>query len=339
LTTSPHLVSITERIKINGREIGEEDFARHATFIREISDKLVKEKRLETVPTFFEQVTGVALSAFAEAKVELAILETGLGGRFDAMTAAQAEIVAITSIDFDHQKILGNSLAEIAAEKAAIIREGIKVVVAEQKKEALNVILEKCASMNVKPHFSDFRTELWAVNATKGRMVADFFGDEIYNDIELGLSGRHQITNARVAITLAETLRKDFGFNIENPDIEGGLEEARHKFLDEFVQKPITMIFGAMRDKDLTQITEILFPRADKLILTVPDNSRSMKISELSEFVPKDYDANKIYFAENVETALMTAKAVSSENDLICITGSLYLVGEAQKILKNQSEI
>src|SRR3712207_2650273 len=125
LTTSPHLVSITERVKINGAEISEKDFARHAARVREISEKLVASGELETVPTFFEQVTAIAVSAFGEAKIDLAILETGLGGRFDSVTATRAEIAAITQIDYDHQKILGDTLKEIASEKAAIIREGI----------------------------------------------------------------------------------------------------------------------------------------------------------------------------------------------------------------------
>ncbi len=140
LFTSPHLVSITERIKINGEEISEKDFAQQATKIRRISEDLVKNGKLENVPTFFEQVTAIAISAFAEAKIELAILETGLGGRFDSVTATHAEIVAITPVDFDHQKILGNTLAEIAAEKAAIIRRGIKAVVSKQRPESLFVI-------------------------------------------------------------------------------------------------------------------------------------------------------------------------------------------------------
>ncbi len=132
LTTSPHLVSITERIKIDGKEIGEKDFARQATLVKKTSERLVEAGELETVPTFFEQVTAIALSYFAEQKIELTILETGLGGRFDATTAANAEIVALTPIDFDHQNILGNSLAEIAAEKAAIIREDTRVIAAPQ---------------------------------------------------------------------------------------------------------------------------------------------------------------------------------------------------------------
>jgi dihydrofolate synthase/folylpolyglutamate synthase len=135
MTTSPHLVSVTERIKIGGCQIGEEEFAKYATVVRETSEKLAATGALETVPTFFEQVTAIALYAFAEKSIELAILETGLGGRFDATTAARAEVVTITPVDYDHQRILGDTLPKIAAEKAAIIRQDTKVVVAPQRAE------------------------------------------------------------------------------------------------------------------------------------------------------------------------------------------------------------
>ena len=144
LYTSPHLVSITERIRLDKSEISENDFAEYATKIRTASEKLVETGELETVPTFFEQVTAIALNFFSDKKVEIAILETGLGGRFDATTAAKAEIVALTPIDYDHQNILGNSLKEIAAEKAAIIRNDTKVFSVKQKKEVEKVIYGKC---------------------------------------------------------------------------------------------------------------------------------------------------------------------------------------------------
>ena len=364
LYTSPHLISVTERIKVGGREISEKDFARHATRVRETSEKLVEKGELETVPTFFEQVTAIALNYFAEEKIELAILETGLGGRFDATTAARAEIVAITPIDYDHQDILGNSLTEIASEKAAIIREDTKVVVSEQKDEVLKVILKKCDEKGIEPHFSNYRTELCAIDTIGGRMVAVFYGEELYYDIWLGLSGRHQLSNARVAIRLSEILRKDFNFKISKFDIVEGLEDARHKgrlefyrnflfdgahnisgaealknFLDEFIKQPIVMVFGSMKDKDLSKISEILFSKADKLILTVPDNPRAMKAEDLRNFVPEDFDKNRLYLTETVEEALEVTQQNSSENDLICVTGSLYLIGEAQKLLKNKSEI
>ncbi len=129
LYTSPHLVSITERIQINGSAIRPDDFALYTTRVRDVSQKLVETNQLVALPTFFEQVTAIALLAFREANVDLAILETGLGGRLDSTTVANAEIVAITQIALDHEDYLGTTLASIAAEKAAIIRPGVTAVV------------------------------------------------------------------------------------------------------------------------------------------------------------------------------------------------------------------
>ncbi len=357
LTTSPHLISITERIKIGGTEISEKDFARHATRIRKMSEKLVIEKKLEAVPTFFEQTTAIALNAFAEAKIELAILETGLGGRFDATTAARAEIVATTQIDFDHQKILGNTLREIAAEKAAIIRADTKIVFAKQSEEAEKVIRNRCAKVGVSPHSADFDAEITGVGES-GKLLVNFLSDvRKYENVRLNLLGKHQIGNAKVAILLAEILQED-GFNLTKNDIIEGLQTAVHKgrlefrgnflfdgahnvagaralrkFLDEFINKKIILIFGAMNDKDLREIGEIIFPVCEKIIFTEPDNSRSMKTSELMKLLPKDFDKKAVFQIETVAEALKLAEKISTKDDLICVSGSLYLVGEAQKEL------
>ena len=151
LYTSPHLTSITERIKVDGVDISEEDFARHTTSVREVAESLVSNGTLEALPTFFEQVTTIAFVAFREAGVELAILETGLGGRLDSTTAAKAGICAITTIAFDHEEYLGNTIEEIAAEKAAIIHAGSKVVIGPQSPKALDVIRRRCNEVGVTP--------------------------------------------------------------------------------------------------------------------------------------------------------------------------------------------
>ncbi|MEP6901309.1 MAG: folylpolyglutamate synthase/dihydrofolate synthase family protein [Actinomycetota bacterium] len=377
MTTSPHLVSITERVKINGKEISEADFARYATRIRETSEQLVENFKakdeeksairnpqsgisLETVPTFFEQVTAIALLAFSEAKVKLAILETGLGGRFDAVTAARAEIVAITPVDYDHQRILGETLTLIAAEKAAIIRRNTKVIIAPQKDDAERVILDRCREVGVQPIrvSSDFQLKTHRPELNQPRIAINFSTEnDSYHDIVLGLAGKHQIINALVAVTIAETLR-DFDFQIEKEHIWKGLENARHEgrlefygnflfdgahnasgakalrdFLDEFVEQPIVMIFGAMRDKDLAEIAEILFPKAREIILTTPDNPRSMKATDLSKLLPENIERGKIIIAENVESAIKAAKSSANDDSLICVTGSLYLIGQVKKIL------
>ena len=356
LYTSPHLVSITERINMNGMKISEKDFARHATEIREISEKLIKKGELETVPTFFEQVTAIALNYFSKAKVELAILETGLGGRFDATTAANAEIIAITPIDYDHQNILGDTLEKIAAEKAAIIREDTKVVVAQQKEAALKVIYGQCANLKVKPTLTNFAAEIRG--KSEKHFIVNFQTEKAeYSNARLSLLGKHQIENAKTAILLAETLQDYFLVSTEN--IAAGLQTAQHKgrlefdenflfdgahniagaealkeFLDEFVTQPIVIIFGAMRDKDLTEIAAVLFPKAAKLIFTVPDNPRSTASAELLKYLSEDFKRENVLVTETVREAIEKAKKVSSENHLILITGSLYLVGEAQAELR-----
>src|SRR5713226_757590 len=155
LFTSPHLISITERISIDGEQVSEADFARFTAHVKETAEELVKDGELEALPTFFEQVTAIAVLAFREAKVELAILETGLGGRLDSTTAACAETVAITAIAIDHEEYLGHSLAEIAAEKAAIIRRGVTAIIAPQEKEVLGVIVRQCEAVGVEPRFAE----------------------------------------------------------------------------------------------------------------------------------------------------------------------------------------
>lgn len=364
LFTSPHLISITERIKINGVEISRTDFARYATKVRTVSEELVKEGRLETVPTYFEQVTAISLIAFAGAAIELAILETGLGGRFDATTAAHAEIVAITSIDYDHQNILGDTLSKIAAEKAAIIREDTTVVVAPQKLEALKVILPRCDEMRVSPVIGSC-----AVFEENVPEVSFKTKHEQYPNITLGLQGDHQRENACTAINLAEILSNDFNLKISKNNIIEGLETARHKgrlewqviedvrflfdgahnaaganALRKYLQKyqpasDITFVFGAMRDKDLSEIAKIIFPLAENLILTTPDNPRSEQVEKLSEYASKLIDKSQIFSIPNVSEALekaiqTTAYSAKAKSTFVCITGSLYLVGEAQEILR-----
>lgn len=367
LFTSPHLISITERIKIGGKNISEKDFARQATKIRRISENLIEMGEVEAAPTFFEQMTAIAVSFFAEAKIELAILETGLGGRLDSVTATNAEIVAITPIDLDHQQILGETLTEIAAEKAAIIRTDTLVFVAPQKREAENVINGKCREVGVTPipAIPDVRL---IERLDGGLNFLSLTTAENNYKFNMQMRGRHQWTNATLAVYIAEKLR-DYDFKISKENILNGLENAEHQgrlefwrvenaltllfdgahniaganalkdYLDEYIKEPLTIIFGAMRDKDLTEIAALIFPKAERLIFTEPDNPRAYKAEELMEFLPPDYDIKNVFRSADIAEAIKIAERISGKNDLICITGSLYLVGEAQKLLNNKSEI
>ena len=340
LFTSPHLISITERITINGEQISETDFARLTAQVRATAEDLVRQGRLETLPTFFEHMTAIGLLAFREARVELAILETGLGGRLDSTTAAGAEVVAITPVAMDHEEYLGHRLAEIAAEKAAIIRSGVTAIVAPQQDEALAVIVHQCESVAVKPRFVE-----------PGR----------YEDIAIGLLGRHQLVNVSMAIALAEAVRER-GFAITREAIIEGVETvtypgrlelwttspqilfdgahnpaaalALRDYLDEFVKQPITMIFGAMSDKALPEMAALLFPKADELILTRLDNPRAATLEMLMAAVPGDVNKAGVYQASSVSEALRLAREVTPANGLVCVTGSLYLVGAVQQTLK-----
>jgi len=343
--TSPHLISMTERVQINGEDISEDEFARLSTRVRSVSEDLVAAGELESVPTYFEQVTAIGLLAFAEAKVELAILETGLGGRLDATTAANAQIAAITRIDLDHQQYLGETIEEIAAEKAAIIHEGSLVVVGEQSPEAMAVILERCRVFDITPQL--------ALSFEKG---GNLTGREGLSLPPLGLAGRHQVENAKVAIGVVEFLRERF--SISDSDVRDGLKTARHpgrleshgrflfdgahniggakalrSFLDEFVHEPITMVFGSMNDKDVSDVTTILFPKANMLILTRSENSRAMSADELTAFVPDHFDSSAVFTTDTALDALEKALEVSTGNCPILVTGSLYLVGEVRRLL------
>jgi dihydrofolate synthase/folylpolyglutamate synthase len=357
LYTSPHLVSVTERVKIHGAEIREEDFARLATRVREESERLVANGELGNVPTFFEQVTAIALVAFAEAKVELAILETGLGGRYDAVTAANAEICAITRIDLDHQRYLGETIEEIAAEKAAIIQESSHVVIGRQPKKAMEAILARCHRLDVTPEREIFTP--WAIDLNRDNTVCVATTRYSYPRVSLGLKGGHQIENAETALNIIQSLELRGRFNIEDTHaVVPGLQNARHpgrlewigdvlldgahnvggakalaEYIDEFVDKPITLIFGTMRDKNVAEIAKILWPLAERIILTSPRNSRALTADELSKLKPENVDDAKLTNTATVDEAIGIAKKRTRADEVILITGSLYLVGEARNIL------
>jgi dihydrofolate synthase / folylpolyglutamate synthase len=355
LYTSPHLVSITERIKIGGGQITAEEFGRCATAVREAASRLLSEHQIEALPTFFEQVTAIALLAFREAGIELAILETGLGGRLDSTTAAKADIVAITPIAFDHEEYLGSSIESIASEKAAIIRPGVKAVIAKQNPDALAVLLRRCNDTNVEPLLEKCVSAVAEVTAD-GRFCVTFqTAAANYERVWLALRGRHQIENSALAIQLAELLQSA-RFQIPRSAVVKGIESAEHpgrlelipqmpailldgahnpagaeslrEYLDEFGSRPLTLLFGAMRDKQLEQIAKILFPVADLLILTPIQNPRAASTEMLRDVGRRFVGEEKITVAGSSSEAVTIARETTEPSGLICITGSLYLIGE-----------
>jgi dihydrofolate synthase/folylpolyglutamate synthase len=367
LYTSPHLVSVRERLRINGNEIDEINFAKIASEVREAADELVQSGELEALPTFFEHVTAIALVAFKMAGIELAILETGLGGRLDATTAVGARTVAITPISLDHQDYLGNTLAEIASEKAAIIHPNSLVVVAPQSEIARRVVIERCRECGVKPIWS---TE--NISAESKDLGYTFRTEnDVYENVLPGMRGTHQLTNAATAIALAETLRSN-GLAIGRNEIIAGLQSARHPGRLEVFESssektgsvfvlldgahnaagasalrsylgsaenlqgtPITLVFGAMADKQLDEMAATLFPVAGRLILTQPRNPRATRVEDMRQLAEKYAPAVPTEIANDSETAIERAISFGTSGSMICVTGSLYLVGEVRQWLEH----
>ena len=363
--TSPHLISITERVQIDGVPISEVEFAKYATQVRSVAEELVANGTLASIPTFFEQVTAIALLVFADDKVDLAILETGLGGRLDATTAANAEIAVITRIDYDHQEYLGETIEEIAAEKAAIITDQTRdAVIGTQSRPVMAMLRKRCAELGIQPLNDEY--EPWRVlPADDGKVQLDLSVIS-WQPITLGLKGNYQIENAQTAIQAAKALLYHgiipVGEEGEFHVVEG-LRNVRHPgrlepigrylldgahnpggarslraHLEEEVDRPITLVFGAMKDKEVDAIAREIFPVAKSVVLTEPSNSRAMKTSEIISQLPEDIYA-KVYETRSVEEALQKAEQISTDDTIILVTGSLYLVGEAMQILRKRDEI
>jgi dihydrofolate synthase / folylpolyglutamate synthase len=362
LYTSPHLLSITERIKIDGLQISRADFARHATAVRSAATTLLANGQLEALPTFFEQVTAIALIAFREAGIELAILETGLGGRLDATSAVNAEVCAITQIALDHEEYLGSTIESITGEKAAIIRRGVSAVIAPQSPRALAVILRRCEEEGVNPLLAEYETVINQTTADGRFNITLETASDRYVKLWLGLRGRHQIENVAVAIQLAEVLRER-GFTIPHGAIVKGVGTASHPgrleiisdrpaflldgahnpagaqtlrdYLDEFGPRPMTLVFGAMRDKRIEQIAESLFPIANTLILTRIENPRAAAVETLLPLARR-FANGEIVATVSSSEAVATALEKTVNSGLICITGSLYLIGETREQILNK---
>ena len=352
LFTSPHLISVTERYRANGNDISKDGFARLATVVRQAGETLVAAGRLEALPTFFEQVTMIAYLYFAENDVDLAVLEVGMGGRLDATNICQPVVTAITPIGFDHQQYLGNTLAEIAGEKAGIIKPNVPVVVAPQPKDAMQAIAARAEELNA-PLVSVVQESFTVEPRSSGRCRL------LYRnyDVLLNLRGRHQAENAMTAILIVEQLRR-LGWKIEPQAVEEGLSQAvwpgrlqlieseklpapvlvdgahnpagaetlRNFLAENYADVPITLIFGAMGDKAVVEMAEILFPITQKVILTKADNPRAVVPQSIAEQTKTL--RQEAVCTEHLAEALTEAARVTPAGGLIVVCGSLYLAGE-----------
>jgi dihydrofolate synthase/folylpolyglutamate synthase len=356
LYTSPHLERINERIRVNGEEISDVDFAAVFTRIQALIEKLLAEGKLRAHPTFFECVTAMAFAHFADSGVEIAVLETGLGGRLDATNIVTPVISLITRIDFDHENFLGHSLRQISGEKAGIIKAGVPVVIADQHPEARAVLLKKAADLDsaVAESSQGYVAESLAFDSGCVRAKVREAATGAQFSIEPKLAGRFQLQNALNAIAAVRLLPTD-RFVIANRAIEKGIRAAvwpgrieevhanpdvyldgAHNpsaarelasYLQEHLAgRQVILIFGALRDKAVDEIAGILFPNAAHVIFTEPSTSRAISAAQLAE-IAGHYTASSEIIT-NAEQALDSAMARAGADAVIFVTGSLYLVGQ-----------
>jgi dihydrofolate synthase/folylpolyglutamate synthase len=372
LYTSPHLVRINERIRLNGVEIPDDEFALVHDLVDRTAERLVGEGELPWHPSFFETLTAIAFEYFSRRKVDIAVLEVGMGGRLDATNVVEPRISVITDISLDHQKFLGNTVAEIAREKAGIIRPNGVIVTLPQQPQANdvigNTILDlKARGVNavpyvppVSPASERYLTEESAAKRIFSRYRLQVMGKEIL--VETPLVGRHQLRNIALAIAAAEELGLQ-GFAVTPEAIERGIRETqwpgrfqiipaqdglpeivldvahnpdgawalRSTLSTVYEDRLFTLIFGAMLDKDVRQVTEILFPIADHVIATRADNPRAASPEQIREAAARV--SVEIEDAMSVSSALARAQTLAGAVGLVVVTGSIYLVGEAMREL------
>jgi len=332
LFTSPHLIEPTERIQIDGIPVSTADFERAFNIVHETAEKL----DLDCHPTYFETVTAMAFWLFREKQVETAVIEVGLGGRLDSTNVVQPVLTVITPIDFDHEAYLGHTIEAIASEKAGILKPGIPAVFAQQRPEAAKVLDARAAELHVPvTRAEDFKIRELHIDARGSR----------FSGIICPLAGEHQVDNAVTAALALIALRvspdgiKDARWpgRIEhvspNPDIilDGAHNPAGARALARYLERfygtrRIWLVYGAMRDKAIEEVAGILFPIATELVLTAPDTPRALRPEALAEF------AGRGHMEPTVEAAIHYARTRAADDDVIVITGSLFVVGEARKL-------
>jgi len=378
LYTSPHLSSVRERFRINNEFIPEAEFAEEATRIYDILDG----RQI----MYFEFTTALAMLWFARRKVDLAILEVGLGGRLDATNVITPLVGVITNVSMDHEAYLGNTLAEVAGEKAGIIKEGLPIVSgvgigeSADEKVVLGVVEDKCREKHAPLylHGRDFfveqgKDDTWDYWAMKRKDGCCKLREKI-NGLSSNLKGKYQMINTGVALATLEMLDQH-GFSVDDAVIREGLQEVAwpgrlehfclngetnervecgsrgsisylldgahnpagveslcEALANEFDYDRLILLWAAMEDKDLSKTLPVIAPQTDILILTMVEYERSAEPDQLLDILPPGIH-DRVIKEKSLAKALAKAAELADESDLICIAGSLYMIGEARKLL------
>jgi dihydrofolate synthase / folylpolyglutamate synthase len=345
LYTSPHLTEPTERIQIDGRSATQDDFVQAFETVHRAVEALIQNEQLDAHPSYFETVTAMALVTFRE-KCDISIIEVGLGGRLDATNVITPELCVITPVAFDHESFLGSTLKAIASEKAGILKPGVPVVLSKQLPETEAVVLGRAHELNCEIiRASDLSVSNVNVTIDGSMFSVDGIG------YRCALRGRHQVDNALSAILACRQL------GIETSAIQAGLNDVKWPGRLEFVSckpdfvldgahnpagaaalasyirefcadRPVWLVYGAMRDKAIEEVTNQLFPLADRLILTAPNIPRALR----PEAILLVANHPNPVITQTIAEAIELARAAPREA-IVFLAGSLFLVGEARALL------
>jgi dihydrofolate synthase/folylpolyglutamate synthase len=353
LYTSPHLVDFTERIRINGTTISE---ARVVELARRIREAYEREPEAAT-PTFFEVTTAIAFAYFAEEGVDFAVIEVGMGGRLDSTNVITPLVSVITNIDLEHTEFLGGTLELIAAEKAGIIKQGVPVVTGAKQPEARRVIEEAASGAGSALYL--LGRDFSGSSALSGKeQQFDYSGiDTSLAGAAISLKGRYQIDNACLALAALECMRAA-GVRIDEGALRRGLRQAYWEGrLEQVAARPdiyldgahnpasarelagalrelkaayrrVVLVIGVLADKDFRSIAAELVPLADRVIVTKPAYSRALDPETLAGEIGKLH--TDVSTAGNVAQAIDRARERAGTDELILVTGSLYVVGDAR---------
>jgi dihydrofolate synthase/folylpolyglutamate synthase len=358
LYTSPHVVDLHERIRFNSEMITKSSMLGLINRIHKAVEKLAK----ESCPTFFEIMTALAFMYFADSKADVAVIETGLGGRLDSTNLIKPKVVGITSLSIDHQRQLGTTIAEIAKEKAGIFKQGVPIVTVQQDPDAMKVLRTQAAA--VKAPFSvtgidiDFshRFETSPEHGPHNRVCLTTPTSK-FEHLRVPLHGIHQAINCGLALAMLDKL-KGSGYTIDNDKAAKGLSQVRmpgrmemicedprilidaahnaasihalmHAIGQSIPYDSMIVIFGCNEDKDVKGMLRELQFGADKVIFTRSNSIRAASPDELAEAYVA-ISGKMCQSATNLGEALRLAKSAVGKEDLICITGSFYLIGQAK---------
>lgn len=356
--TSPFIEEFEERIQINRNNIPKEKLASLMDEVKSAVDKVIEDGYSH--PTEFEIITVLMLLYFKKENIDFGVIEVGLGGTLDSTNVITPVLQVITSISFDHTNLLGNTLEEIAGEKAGIIKSGIPTVIYPQKAEALKVIENKCSEMNSKLYIANcdnFKFEN-VVNEDRPYQLLKY-NNEV--DILLPLLGEHQITNLSVAMTAIEVLNNINITNIlldsivksikkvkwkgrlevlsKNPYvvIDGahniqGIETLSRNIKKYFKYENLYLILGILADKDVQEMIKVIAPMAKKIYAVTPNSIRAELAEDLKREIIKYNENCEAY--DDYKEAYLTAINDANENDFVLASGSLYMIGDMRKIIR-----